>query len=216
MNMNKNVKLSILGSGPVGKAVGKAFARYGFEVIFHDMNRAVLKALASEGYKVSYDLEGAVRRSNISFICMSPTTITGKFDSSEVEEVYSRIIEISKEEYHLIVFKSAVSPKLMERLLARYGYRDNQNYGICLNPEFTGSDSEEDFEKQPVVIGGFDERASETLAALYGELERRSCMNFELFIINSLVAVAACEYILTGYRFDLHLVSCILHLHNFS
>jgi len=173
-----NVKLSILGSGLVGKAVGKVFARYGFEVIFHDKNQAVLKALASEGYKVSYALEGAVRRSNISFICVPPTTITGDFDSSEVEEVYSRIMTLYKEEYHLIVFKSVVSPKLMERLFARYGYRDNQNYGICLNPEFIGSESEEDFEKQPVVIGGFDERASETLKALYGELECRSFINF--------------------------------------
>jgi len=159
--MNKNVKLSILGSGLGGNAVGKVFARYGFEVIFHDMNRAVLKALASEGYKVSYDLEGAVRRSNISFICMPPTTGTGEFDSSDVEEVYSKIIGISKEEYHLIVFKSAVSPKFLERLLARYGYGDNSNYGICMNPAFICS-----------------------------ELERRSCMNFEIFVTNSLFAVA--------------------------
>ena len=209
MNMDKNVKLSILGSDLVGRAVGKIFARYRFEVIFHDRNRAVLRALASEGYKVSYDLDGAVRRSNISFICVPPTTITGEFDSSEVEEVYSRITAISKEEYHLIVFKSAVSPKFMEKLLVRYGYGDNQNYGICFNPEFVGSESEEDFEKQPVVIGGFDNRASQTLKSLYEELEWRSCMNFDLFITNSFVAVAACEYILTGYKFD-------LHLHNFS
>ena len=193
MNMDKNVKLSILGSDLVGRAVGKILARYGFEVIFHDRNRAVLKTLASEGYKVSYDLDGAVRRSNISFICVPPTTITGEFDSSEVEEVYSRIIGISKEEYHLIVFKSVVSPKFMEYLLARYTHGDNSNYGICLNPEFVGSDSEEDFEKQPVVIGGFDERASETLKALYEELEQRSFINFEVFVANSLVAVADSE-----------------------
>ena len=193
MNTNMNVKLSILGSGLVGKAVGKVFVRYGFEVIFHDKNRAVLKVLASEGYKVSSDLEGAVRRSNISFICVPPTTITGEFDSSEVVEVYSRIMTLYKEEYHLIVFKSVVSPKLMERLFARYGYRDNQNYGICLNTEFIGSESEEDFEKQPVVIGGFDERASETLKSLYEELEWRSFINFEMFVTNSLVAVADSE-----------------------
>ena len=98
-------------------------------------------------------------------------------------------MEISKEEYHLSVLKSVASPKFMERLLARCGYGDNQNYGICLNPEFSGTESEEDFEKQPVVIGGFDERASETLKCLYAELERRSCMNFEIFVTNSLVAV---------------------------
>ncbi len=190
MNMGKNVKLSILGSGLGGKAVGKVFARYGFEVIFHDKNQAVLEALASEGYKVSSDLEGAVRRSNISFICVPPTAITGEFDSSEVEEVYSRIIGISKGDYHLIVFKSMVSPKFVEYLLARYTYGDNSNYGICLNPEFIGSESEEDFEKQPVVIGGFDEKASQTLKSLYEELEQRSFINFGIFVTNSLVAVA--------------------------
>jgi len=186
-----NLKLSILGSDSVGKAIGKAFARYRFDVIFYDKDRAVLKALAAEGYRVSSDLVDVVRRSNISFICVPPTVRTGGFDSLEMEEVYSRIIEISKEEYHLLVFKSVVSPKFLEILLARY--KDNLNYGVCLNPEFIGSESEEDFEKQPVVIEGFDDSASETLTALYGELERRSRMNFEMFVTNSLIAVADTE-----------------------
>ncbi|HID20319.1 MAG TPA: hypothetical protein EYP28_05225 [Methanophagales archaeon] len=183
-----NVKLSILGSNSVGKAIGKAFARFWFDVIFYDSDRAVLNVLAAEGYRVSSDLVDVVRRSNISFICVPPTVKTGEFDSSAVEEVYSKVIGISKEEYHLIVFKSMVSSKFLERLLARY--RDNSNYGICMNPEFIGSESEEDFEKQPVVIGGFDDSASETLTALYGELERRSYMNFDIFVTNSLFAVA--------------------------
>jgi len=46
--------------------------------------------------RVSSDLAEAVKRSNISFICLSSTVRTGGFDSSDVEEVYSRIIEISK------------------------------------------------------------------------------------------------------------------------
>ena len=183
------MKLSILGSNSVGKAIGKVFERYRIDVIFYDRDRTVLNALAAEGYRVSSDLAEAVKRSNISFICVSPTVRTGGFDSSDVEEVYSKIIGISKEEYHLIVFKSVVSPKFLERLLA--GHRDNNsNYGICMNPAFICSELEEDFEKQPVVIGGFDDSASETLTALYGELERRSCMNFEIFVTNSLFAVA--------------------------
>ena len=85
----------------------------------------------------------------------------------------------------------------MEYLLARYTYGDNSNYGICLNPEFVGSDSEEDFENQPVIMGGFGSRASETLKALYGELEQRSFINFRIFITNPLLAVATSEYVLT-------------------
>ena len=38
MNLGKNVKLSLLDSSMGGKAVGKVFARHGFEVIFHDRN----------------------------------------------------------------------------------------------------------------------------------------------------------------------------------
>jgi len=86
-----NVKLSILGSNSVAKAIGKVFARYWFDVIFYDRDRAVLNALAAEGYRVSSDLADTIRRSNISFICVSPTIRTGGFDSSDVEEVYSRI-----------------------------------------------------------------------------------------------------------------------------
>ena len=187
--MKVGVKLSILGSNSVGKAIGKVFERYRIDVIFYDRDRTVLNALAAEGYRVSSDLAEAVKRSNISFICLPPTVRTGGFDSSDVEEVYSKIIGISKEEYHLIVFKSVVSPKFLEILLA--GHRDNNsNYGICMNPAFICSELEEDFEKQPVVIGGFDDGASETLTALYSELARRSCMNFEIFVTNSLFAVA--------------------------
>nr|QNO57854.1 hypothetical protein DCLBPEOH_00015 [Methanosarcinales archaeon ANME-1 ERB7] len=90
-----NVKLSILGSNSVGKAIGKAFARYWFDVIFYDRDRTVLKALAAEGYRVSSDLADVVKRSNISFICLPPTVRTGEFDSSDVEEVYSKVIGIS-------------------------------------------------------------------------------------------------------------------------
>lgn len=117
MNRNMNVKLSILGSGLVGKTIGKVFMRYWFDVIFYDRDRTVLKGLASEGYRVSSDLVGVVRRSNISFIWVPSTVKTGEFHSSEVEEVYSRIIEIPKEEYHLIVFKSIVSSKFMDIIL---------------------------------------------------------------------------------------------------
>ncbi len=51
----------------------------------------MLNALAAVGYRVSSDLADRVRRSNISFICVPPTIRTGRFESSDVEEVYSRI-----------------------------------------------------------------------------------------------------------------------------
>jgi len=68
-----NVKLSILGSDSIGNAIGKAFARYWFDVIFYDRDRTVLNALAAVGYQVSSNLADRVKRSNISFICVPPT-----------------------------------------------------------------------------------------------------------------------------------------------
>ena len=67
-----NVKLSILGSDAIGNATGKVFARYWFDVIFHDRGHTVLNAPAAEGYRVSSDLADRVKRSNISFICVLP------------------------------------------------------------------------------------------------------------------------------------------------
>jgi 3-hydroxyacyl-CoA dehydrogenase len=44
-------KISIIGSGTVGGAIGKVFTKYGYHVIFYDLERERLKELASRVIK---------------------------------------------------------------------------------------------------------------------------------------------------------------------
>jgi len=45
--------ISIIGAGAVGQAVGKGFDRMGLDVVFYDVDKAVLEKLKNEGYEVS-------------------------------------------------------------------------------------------------------------------------------------------------------------------
>ncbi|HID20215.1 MAG TPA: hypothetical protein EYP28_04685 [Methanophagales archaeon] len=56
-------KISIIGSGWVGTAIGKGFAEMGYEVIFHDV---VDKALPNFTKDINY----AIENSDVSFICV--------------------------------------------------------------------------------------------------------------------------------------------------
>jgi UDP-glucose 6-dehydrogenase len=60
--MLKN-RISIIGSGWVGTAVGKGFAEKGYEVIFYDIVDKYLPNFTS-------DLNHAIENSEVSFICV--------------------------------------------------------------------------------------------------------------------------------------------------
>jgi len=54
--------IAIIGSGTVGRTVGKCFSRYGFDVVFYDTNGNVLKDLERDikRYRVlTYEKDGS-------------------------------------------------------------------------------------------------------------------------------------------------------------
>jgi UDPglucose 6-dehydrogenase len=177
----KSVQISIIGSGIVGKAVGKVFADCGYDVVFYDTNENCLSLLTSQGYKISRDLKEVILSTNLSFICVPTPTTQGNFDSSYLEEIHfemGRILD-SKEDYHLVAIKSTVLPGVIESLEPNL---EKQNYGFCLNPEFLRSETpEEDFRNLDfVIIGGFDEKASLTLKVFYEDFKERIKREFEI------------------------------------
>ena len=81
------MKISIIGSGFVGTALGKGLIELGNEVIFYDV---IDKDLPN--FTFTKDLNHAIENSNISFICVpTPTTPEG-IDLSYIKEAAKNIV----------------------------------------------------------------------------------------------------------------------------
>ena len=177
------MKISIIGSGWVGTAVGKGLAELGNNIIFYDI---VDKNLPN----FTKDLDYAIENSIVTFICVpTPTNDGGEIDLSYVKEV-SKDIGVAlanKDGYHLVVVKSTVVPQTTEKvvipILEKYAMKKaGEEFGVCTNPEFlteiSGTwskdvDTKRDFfTEDRIVIGEYDIKAGDVLEELYKPLNK--------------------------------------------
>ena len=178
------MKISIIGSGWVGMAVGKGFTELGNEVIFHDI---VDKDLLNFTKDINY----AIENSDVSFVCVpTPTNDNGEIDLSYVKEASKNIGEslANKNDYHLVVVKSTVVPETTEKvvipIIEKYSGKSARDgeIGVCMNPEFlteisgtwsTDEGTKKDFfTEDKIVIGEYDKKSSDVLEELYKPLNK--------------------------------------------
>ncbi len=179
------MKISIIGSGFVGTALGKGLIELGNEVIFYDV---IDKDLPN--FTFTKDLNHAIENSNISFICVpTPTTPEG-IDLSYIKEATKNIGKVlaNKEGYYLVVVKSTVVSGTTEDVviptLEKYsGKKAGSEIGVCMNPEFlteiSGSWSKAEegtkkdfFTEDRIVIGEYDKKSGDFLEELYKPLNK--------------------------------------------
>jgi len=176
--------IAIIGSGTVGRAVGKCFSRYGFDVVFYDINGNVLKDLKREGYKTVSSLHEALAMSKVSFVTVPTPTVSGRFNDSYVKDTIAKALKVEqKVGSHVMAVKSTVLPGVVEKLI-----RSARKMEFCVNPEFMRSEfAEIDFESQDVIIGRINghERAADVLKELYEEFRSRSKNEFEIIVTDS-------------------------------
>ncbi|MCD6456322.1 MAG: hypothetical protein J7K81_05995, partial [Methanophagales archaeon] len=129
-------KISIIGSGWVGTAIGRGFAELDNEVIFHDV---VDKALPNFTMDINY----AIENSDVSIICVPTPTTRDGIDLRYVEEATKNIGKVlaNKGDYHRVVVKSTVVPGTTENVVIptlekHSGKKAGNEIGICMNPEF--------------------------------------------------------------------------------
>lgn len=177
------MKVAIIGSGTVGRTVGRGLLALGNDVLFQDIDEKVVQGLTGLGLKATQNAKEAVFESKASFICV-PTP--NKHRSLDIGYLKAAIKEMAdglrKNEYSVIVIKSTVVPGTTERvvlpLLERYSQgQAGRDFGLCVNPEFlteihsSWTSDEEfaiDFFKEPrIVIGELDKESGDTLASLY-------------------------------------------------
>jgi len=170
------VRISIIGSGVVGKATGQGFRKCGIQSIFCDIDRMKLEGIKAEGCEATQNVEEAVKASEISFICVQTPTFKERIDLSHIRKATEQVGKAlrEKDDYHLVAIRSTVLPTTTRRkiipILERYsGLKASKDFGVCYNPEFMREATAlEDFlNPWRIVIGQLDQRSGDELEELY-------------------------------------------------
>ena len=177
-------RISIVGSGVVGSAVGKVFAEKGNDVIFYDVSYDPLVRLANEGYKTTEELTYALDNSVISFVAVPTPTVDNSFDYSYLDAVSKDISTVlaEKKTPHIVVFKSTMPPcTLAKRIyptLNQICPKFYENHALAFNPEFlTEKHPVEDFRNPYRIVIGIVENdhtkhAKQVLTGIYAPFKR--------------------------------------------
>ncbi len=170
------MKISIIGSGVVGKATGIGLHKQGNEVLFHDIIKEKLITLKKQGYDVTENISKAINNSTISLVCVQTPTVNGQMDFSYVKKATIDIAKALhwKREYHNVVIRSTVLPfttrtKIIPLLEQHSRLKAGKDFGVCMNPEFLRqANALSDFLKpSKTVIGELDARSGELLERVY-------------------------------------------------
>ncbi len=191
------IAVSVFGLGYVGCVSSACFAKQGHQVIGVDVSPSkvgminagtativengigemVAEMVKSGRLSATTDAADAVRRSDISLICVgTPSGSNGSIDLRYVERVCEQIGETlrTKPTRHTVVIRSTVLPGttaglVIPTLERTSGKKAGKDFGVCMNPEFLreGTSIRDFYEPPFTLIGTEDPDAGETLAGLY-------------------------------------------------
>ncbi|MCD6226388.1 MAG: UDP-glucose/GDP-mannose dehydrogenase family protein [Candidatus Aenigmarchaeota archaeon] len=174
------MKISIIGSGVVGKKIGFGLNDLGHEIIFYDIDPKTISEIKSKNFKATTYLKDAINNSDISFICVPTPSNKNGIDLAIIKQVSRECGEIIKDkgDYHIFVIKSTIVPGTTENviipLLERYSNKKaDKDFGVVFSPEFFTASSKSWKEDQyRIVIGeGRDKRAGDVVENLYAPLK---------------------------------------------
>jgi GDP-mannose 6-dehydrogenase len=195
------MKISIFGLGYVGAVSMACLARDGHEVVGVDLDPVKLdlirsgrspiveegiqeltaEVVASGRVRVTDDVAGAVRATDLSFICVgTPSSANGSQDLSAVARVSEQIGAALKDKagYHAVVMRSTIEPGSMDSVVragleSASGKQADRDFGLGFQPEFLREGSSiKDYDNPPfTVIGTEDERLAGMLREVFGHLQ---------------------------------------------
>jgi len=194
------MKISIIGTGYVGLVSGVGLAKHGHEVICVDVDKEIVDSInradppiyeegleellnevvVSDRLSATTDLKNAVERTEITFICVgTPSSEDGSIDTKSLEAAskdISKALEY-KEDYHVVVVKSTVTPGTtdghVKPILEANGKTVGEDIGLGMNPEFLreGVALNDFLDPDRIVIGGWDDRSKEKIEEVYESFE---------------------------------------------
>ncbi|VVB87718.1 UDP-glucose 6-dehydrogenase AglM [uncultured archaeon] len=193
------MRISVIGTGYVGTVSAACFAELGHEVVCVDIDRAkinqinsgvppiyeeglseLLRKHAGKRLSATSDYDNAVKRTDISFICVgTPSDSSGNIDLSIVKAASASLGEAlkKKKDYHVIVVKSTVVPETTEKvvlpIIERHSGKTTKDFGIAMNPEFLreGKAVHDFMHPDKIVVGSLDTKSGDIVASLYSGIE---------------------------------------------
>src|SRR5439155_4323074 len=193
-----SITYSIVGLGKLGASMAAAIASRGYRVIGVDVDHDAVEALNAGRAPVQEtgleDLIAANRarvcattshreailESDVTFVIVpTPSDESGAFSLQHASSAFDQIgaALADKKGYHLVVLTSTVLPGstrhgLLPILEQRSGKVCGRDFGVCYGPEFIalGSVIHDFLHPDFTLIGEFDARAGDRLAAAYAEI----------------------------------------------
>jgi UDPglucose 6-dehydrogenase len=169
-------KILIVGSGVVGQATGKGFARRGHCVSYVDINLQTIAQLRAEGLVATLPAEADWSAVDVVMLAVPTPTVEGQVVLDYIEAAAQDVGRglARADRFVVVVVRSTVPPTTTEQRLAPIleqasGKRAGLDFGVAMNPEFLRQVSAvQDFARPWItVLGSSDRRSAELLDALY-------------------------------------------------
>jgi UDPglucose 6-dehydrogenase len=169
-------RILIVGSGVVGQATGKGFAKKGHSVGYVDINPQTIARLRAEGLRAMTIAEVDWDAVDVVMLAVSTPTRDGQVVLDYIEAAARDVGRglAQTNAYIVVVVRSTVPPTTTEQRLRPIleqasGKRASRDFGLAMNPEFLRQVSaEQDFARPWItVLGSSDRRSAELLDALY-------------------------------------------------
>jgi UDPglucose 6-dehydrogenase len=176
------VKISVVGSGVVGRATGIGLSTKGHEVIFYDIDGKTLNDLKGQGYDTRDNLGEAINSSEIIMISVPTPTINSQINLDCVLTAAKNtgIALAESNEYKLVALRSTVLPsttrgRVLPLLEKHSKLKSGTDFGVCFNPEFlTEKEAINDFlNPSRVVIGELDTKSGDMLQNVYNNFHTK-------------------------------------------
>jgi GDP-mannose 6-dehydrogenase len=193
--------ISVIGLGYVGAVSAACFAKIGHRVVGVDLDTRKTDAInAGRGPLVEHDLDdyisegiqegrigavnsalGAVVGTDMTFVCVgTPSMEDGSVNLNALTGA-ARDIGMAmraKKDWHLVVIRSTVPAGTTRKIVlpeleAASGKKVGRDFGLCFHPEFLreGVAIADFFAPPKTVIGAYDKRSGDALAAIYACIE---------------------------------------------
>jgi UDPglucose 6-dehydrogenase len=169
-------RILITGSGVVGQATGKGFAKKGHSVSYVDINPQTIAKLRAQGLNAMPVAEVDWNAIDIVMLAVSTPSIDGRIVLDYIEAAAADVGRGlgQTDNYITVVVRSTVPPTTTEKRITPIleqmsGKRAGADFGVAMNPEFLRQvSSEQDFARPWItVLGSSDRRTAEILDQLY-------------------------------------------------
>jgi UDPglucose 6-dehydrogenase len=191
------MKIGVIGTGYVGIVTAAGLAEFGHRVVGTDkdadkiakcargvaplyepgLEELLHRNLESGRLTFTADVDGAIRESDVVFVCVgTPQDEGGRADMSQIEEV-ARAIAGNLTGYKLIVEKSTVPVRTsawIKRVITLHS-KSAQEFDIASNPEFLreGAAVGDFLRPDRIVIGVETDKARDLLCRIYERFAER-------------------------------------------